>query len=120
MAFAHSKFPPDEEVNPMSLLPNFPNSGLVKTFDSNLLDPANDPLSPIHPKDRGYNVQPVDSFVASTGTLMMPYPLNRGLTKAQMQRYTFRDTNILAVGGPNGSGVETNINGFALNVTPIK
>jgi hypothetical protein len=120
MAFCHSKFLPDEIINPMSLLPNFPLSGLVKTFDSNILSPTTDPLTIVHPKDRGYDVQPVDSFVSSTGTLMMPYPLNRGLTKSQYTRYTFRDTSILAVGGPSGSGADTDINGFALGVTPLK
>lgn len=113
MAFSHSKFLPDEILNPMSLLPNFPNSGLVNGFDANVLDPTNDPLKVVHPKARGYDVQPVDAFVSSTGTVMMPYPLNRGVTPEQKLRYTFRDTGLLAVGGPNGQGVDTGILGAA-------
>jgi len=121
MRLAHSKFLPDEIINPISLLPDFPLSGLVKTFDQNQVDAINDPLKVVHQKDLGYLVQPVNSFVASTGTLMMPYPLNYGgLTLDQYTRYTWRDTNILAVGGPSGAGVETNINAFALGIPPVK
>ncbi|MBK8178497.1 MAG: Ig-like domain-containing protein [Planctomycetes bacterium] len=120
MAFSHCKFLPDEIIDPMSLLPVFPLSGVVKTFDSNILSTTNDPLKIVHPKDSGYDVQPVDSFVASTGTLMMPYPMNRGLPTTQFTRYTWRDTGLLDVGGPSGSGADTNINGFAQGITPIK
>lgn len=120
LALAHSKFLPDEIVGAMTLLPNFPNSGVVKTFDSNLLDPANDPLNAVHPKDLGYDVQPVDSFISSTGTLMMPWPLNRTIPQSQWKRYTWRDNSIQTVGAPGGSGVETDINGFATGLTPVK
>ncbi len=119
MAFSHSKFLPDEFVTSL-LLPQWTNSGLVKTFASNVLDPTNDPLKVMHPKDRGYTVQPVDSFVSGTGTLMVPYPLNRGLPSTQFTRYTFRDTGLQAVGGALSGGVETDINGFALGITPVK
>ncbi len=120
MAFCHSKFLPDEALDAFSLLPSFPSSGLVKTFDGNQVDPVLDPLKIVHPKSKGYSVQPLDSFVSSTGTLMMPYPLNRGLPHSQFIRYTFRDTGLLAVGGPNGSGVETDINGIALGIPSVK
>ena len=120
MAVCHSLFLPDEIIDPASLLPSFPLSGLVKTFDSNQLSATKDPLKIVHQKDRGYSVQPVDAFVSSTGTLMMPYPMNRGLPTTQYTRYTFRDTSLLEVGGPGGSGVETNINALALGVTAIK
>ncbi|HUR28692.1 MAG TPA: Ig-like domain-containing protein [Planctomycetota bacterium] len=119
MALCHSKFLPDE-VPTLTGAPAFPLSGLVGTFDANQVDAVNDPLKVVHPKDMGYNVQPVDAFVSGTGTLMMPYPLNQNLTKAQYARYTFRDTGILAVGGPNGSGVDTGIFGIAMGVTAIK
>jgi len=120
MSVAHSKFLPDELVNPMSLLPLHPNSGLVKVFDDNLLDPAGDPLRVTHDKQLGYAVQPVDAFLASTGTLMMPYPMNRGLPLDQFARYTWRDTAIQALGGPNGNGVDTDILGFAQGAAPLK
>jgi hypothetical protein len=116
MAFSHSKYLPDEVVNPFNLLPNFPSSGLVSVFDDNLLDP----LTVTHDKQLGYAVQPVDVFAASTGTLMMPYPMNRGVPLAQYERYTFRDTSNLAVGGPNGAGVDTEIFGWATGSAPIK
>jgi hypothetical protein len=97
------------------------NSGLVKTFDQNQLDSALDPLKTVHQKNLGYAVQPVNSFIASTGTLMMPYPWNYGLTPAQFTRYTWRDNGLLTVGGPNGAGVDTNINGLALGIgLPLK
>ncbi len=120
MAFAHSKFLPDEHLNTTTLLPNFPFSGLVSVFNDNLLDPLTDPATVTHAKQLGYSVQPSDAFVSGTGTLMMPYPMNRGLPLSQFTRYTFRDTGILAVGGPFGAGVKTNIEGVATGSPAVK
>jgi hypothetical protein len=106
MALAHSKYLPDEFQNPMTLLPQWPLSGVSKTFDDNQLDPVGDPLKVVHPKTAGYTVNPIDSFVSATGTAMMPWPMNQNLPPAQFQRYTWRDTAITAVGGPNGAGVD--------------
>jgi hypothetical protein len=106
MSFAHAGFQPDEVVDPTSLLPAYPNSGVVATFAENQLDPAADPLRVVHPRQRGYTVNPADLFVATTGTPMMPWPLNRNLPADQFSYYTWRDTSLLARKAPNGAGAE--------------
>ena len=106
---AHSRFLPDEAVDSF-LLPKYPLSGLLgkpSPFTDNILV---DPLSPqkvVHPRSRGYTVNAADAFVASTGTTMMPYPLNRGA--GPLTTYTWRDTAVLAKAGPNGAGIPTDI-----------
>ena len=112
ISLAHGRFLPDEAINVVSLLPKHPQSGVVTTFAQNALDP----LDVVHPRQLGYTVNPADLFAASTGTPMMPYPLNRGLPVAQHQYYTWRDTALQAVGGPNGAGAELEI---VVNVTGV-
>jgi hypothetical protein len=106
---SHSKWLPDEFLN-TNLLPSFPFSGLVKTYAENLLDPAQDPQKSVHPKPRGYTVQPLEAFFASTGTLMMPWPINRAngaaLPAKDRITWTWRDTGITAVGGASGAGAD--------------
>jgi hypothetical protein len=64
----------------------------------------------VHERSRGYIVDPADLFPAETGTLMMPYPLNRGISPAQFQFYTWRDTALQAKGAPADSpGAELRI-----------
>jgi hypothetical protein len=99
IALGHSNRLPDESVNATTLLPVYPNSGLVPTFGLNVLDDqSGSPLHIVHPRVRGYIVNPADLFPATTGTLMLPYPLNRGLPVAQHTYFTWRDTGILAKG----------------------
>jgi hypothetical protein len=105
MRLAHSGFQPDEALG-ATLLPSYPLSGLATTFASNQLDPVHDPLKTVHPRQLGYNVNPADQFLASTGTPMMPYPLNRAIPPAEFQYYTWRDTALQAQGAPNGAGAE--------------
>lgn len=116
ISLAHSGFLPDEAVGAATLLPEYPFSGLVTTFASNQLDPVQDPLKIVHPRQLGYNVNPADLFTSSTGTPMMPYPLNRTVPPDQFQYYTWRDTALLAQGAPNGAGAEltivTQVQGF--------
>jgi hypothetical protein len=105
----HSFFLPDEFLN-TGLLPSYPFSGLVKTYDDNLLDPVLDPQKVVHPKPRGYTVQPLEAFFATTGTLMMPWPMNRAdgapIPAKDRLTFTWRDTGITAVGGPGGAGAD--------------
>jgi hypothetical protein len=51
-------------------------------------------------------VQPSETFVTSTGTVMAPWPFNRGVPESEYVYWTWRDTSKLAVGGPNGAGVD--------------
>lgn len=117
---AHSKHLPDESLDAV-LLPNFPNSGLEPTFADNLLDPAQDPQSVVHPRARGYTVNPAERYVNAGGTWMMPFPLNRGLPANQRAYYTWRDTAVLAKGAPfdsPGAELLSVIRTFGLPATP--
>ncbi|MFN0008147.1 MAG: Ig-like domain-containing protein [Planctomycetota bacterium] len=109
ISLAHSGFLPDELRDPISLLPQYVNSGVVTTYAQNPLDPAADPLRVVHPRQRGYTVNPADLFLATTGTPMMPWPLNRNLPPNQFVYYTWRDTAIQAKKAPNGTGAELGI-----------
>jgi len=102
---AHAGFLPDEEVTAANL-PQWPNSGLLTTFDSNRLDPGLDPPVVVHPSEQGYVIQPLDVFPASTGTAIIPWPLNRDKPVSEFVTFTWRDTSIPAVGGPNGRGAD--------------
>lgn len=106
---AHSHFLPDESLD-LNLLPKWPQSGLrggPSLFTDNLLV---DPLSPqkvVHAKPLGYTVNPADRFTSSTGTVMIPYPLNQGA--GPLTTYTWRDTAVLAKAGPANQGVPMDI-----------
>jgi hypothetical protein len=104
IALTHSIFQPDEILNPMSGFPNYPNSGLVKTFANNVLDNDNAPFEVVHPRDRGYAVNPADLFQAESGTLMMPWPMNKDISAEEFSYWTWRDTSVLKKGAPIGAG----------------
>ncbi len=106
---AHSHFIPDEARRSFGAA-KYANSGLGNRstpFNSNILvDPAS-PQKIVHPRSLGYRLDPSDLFVSSSGTVMMPWPMNRGATT--LTTYTWRDTTVLAKGGPFGAGVPLNI-----------
>jgi hypothetical protein len=79
---------------------------MISTFDSNLLDPAVDPLTVVHERTRGYLVQPLDQFLSPSGQRMAPWPLNRNLPPAEFRFYTYRDTALTAEGGANSNGAD--------------
>src|SRR5690606_22102948 len=58
----------------------------------------------VHPQQRGYVVSPANTFIATSGTAMQPFPLNRGIPASQFEYYTWRDTGLTGVGGENGAG----------------
>ncbi|MFN0008560.1 MAG: Ig-like domain-containing protein [Planctomycetota bacterium] len=109
---SHSLKMPDEVVNPLSLLPLYPLSGLVSVFSGNVLDSVNDPQKVVHNRALGYVVDPADRFLSNTTptVTMMPYPLNRNLPVSQHKYYTWRDTALQAKGVPvqpqGGQGAE--------------
>jgi hypothetical protein len=108
---SHTKCLPDESIDPSSLWPIYPNSGLSDTYNSNFLDSVYDPQRVVHPRELGYVVNPADKKWASTlGEQVMPYPLNQGLPVSQYQYYTWRDTALLAKGAIGDSpGAELRI-----------
>jgi hypothetical protein len=107
---SHSRRLPDEAINAGFLVPLHPDSGLVGSpnlFTDNILaDPAS-PQRIVHPRSLGYFVNPGDRFVASTGTPLMPYPLNRNTNT--LEAYTWRDTAALSVAGPGSAGIPMDI-----------
>lgn len=108
IALASSMALPDESyVTPPNALV-FPNSGLVTTsFTENVLLDANNPLTVVHQKERGYFIDPAKKFKSQSGTFMFPYPLNYDKPLADYTYWTFRDTAITTVGGRDpGVGIE--------------
>lgn len=103
MALAHCFFLPDEAVS-AGLLPVHRFSGLVDTFDDNLLSATEDPLTVVHPKASGYVVDPADAFQSPSGTVLMPWPMNQNVPTSQFSYWTWRDTSKLALGGATGPG----------------
>ncbi|MBI5362244.1 MAG: Ig-like domain-containing protein [Planctomycetes bacterium] len=108
ISLSHSSRLPDEGqfVDAMGNVIIYPASGLLTTFDQNYLNTATDPPRIVHPRERGYTVSPSDRFVATTGTVMVPYPLNRGIPPEDKLFYTWRDTSILSKAGLDSAGLE--------------
>lgn len=101
----HSVRLPDEYVDALGVL-LYPSSGLLDaphTFADNLLQDALSPQTAVHERSRGYLVDPGQAFRAASGTLLQPFPQNRG--SGPHLTYTWRDTSVLARGGPNGAGI---------------
>ncbi len=102
----HSRRQPDEFVDGATNLPDFPNSGLNIHFTNNFLDEVNDPQQIVHPKHMGYTVDPSLSYVTSSGTTMVPWPLNESLPVSEYRTYTWRDTTLFERAAPDGGGVD--------------
>ncbi|MCZ6596539.1 MAG: Ig-like domain-containing protein [Planctomycetota bacterium] len=110
ISLSHSHYLPDEHLNPASILPSYPQSGLQKsTFDINVLQDPASPQTVVHPKALGYSINPIDLFVSSTGTTLFPYPLNSGTDPSTFSYYTWRDTAIQAKAAPNGVGIDLQV-----------
>lgn len=108
ISLSHSSRLPDEGqfVDMQGNVIIFPASGLLQTYDQNYLNTATDPPMIVHSRDRGYTVSPSDRFVSTTNTVMVPYPLNRGIPADEKVYYTWRDTSILSKGGVDSAGLE--------------
>jgi hypothetical protein len=74
-------------------------------YAANLLDPSVDPLTVVHRKAAGYTIDPLTATQVNGNTLV-PWPMNRGVPKAQFVHYTWRDTALTAVGAPDGAGAD--------------
>ncbi len=113
---SHSRWAPDELIDPGSLFPQYPNSGLVNNFTNNLL--LNEAQTVVHPRERGYIVNPADLFVAPSGMRVMPFPLNRGLPPEERRTFTWRDSRIRSRAGAQNGGVDPTYYLIALGLTP--
>lgn len=108
---SHSHFLPDEALDANGF-PAFAVSGLrdkTQPFTANILvDPAS-PQKIVHPRERGYVLNPVDLFLSSTGTFMMPFPMNRDTPPAEDIYFTWRDTATQKEAGPSNAGMDLQI-----------
>lgn len=105
MILSHSRRLPDAASNTANL-PLHERSGLLgrnRLFTDNILD---DPLSPpkiVHDRGLGYLIDSARLFVSPSGHILMPFPMNEG--GGLLTSYLWRDTAILARGGPGGGGI---------------
>ena len=119
IALAHSKAAPDEILDPGTLFPQWFASGLDKKFVSNLLDKAEDPLKVVHPRSKGYALNPGEVIVApGSGTKLMPWPVNRDTPPEEWETYTWRDTSLRKRAGNNNGGVDPGSLFAALGILP--
>jgi len=103
---SHSRKQPDEDIN-SNLLPKWPNSGLFRTYADNVYIDPRSPQIVAHPRSLGYIINPANLFVGSSGSVLMPFPMNRaGLPT---KTYTWRDTAALNKGAGQGAGVPLDI-----------
>lgn len=101
---SHCRWAPDEVIDPGSLFPQYPSSGLVQVYANNLL--ADAPQVVVHARENGYIVNPANVFVAPSGTRIIPYPLNQGVAAQDRRTYTWRDTSIRSRAGASNGGVD--------------
>jgi len=111
ISMAHSAMLPDEAIIPLAKggggFASYPSSGLYLTFAANALADPDNKLTLVHDRDEGYVLNPSQVFASSTGTLMMPYPMNRnGEQVSDFDYYTWRDTAILGAGGSKNFGAD--------------
>jgi len=111
IGLAHSRMLPDEVIIPITKggggYAQFANSGLATNFSNNLLNDPNNSLTVVHDRNEGYFLSPSQVYASATGTLMMPFPMNRnGEQVSEFDYYTWRDTAILNRGGSKGFGAD--------------
>jgi hypothetical protein len=107
---AHSKRLPDEALNRLTLVPIWLDSGLFAgptPFQQNLLASQHGSQTVVHERAFGYRVEPRDLFRSSSGTPLMPYPMQRA--GSALTTFTWRDTSVLTKGGDLGVGVPLDI-----------
>ncbi|MCP5021397.1 MAG: Ig-like domain-containing protein, partial [bacterium] len=103
---SHSKFAPDEKINPATLWPSWPMSGISNVFADNPLDPDTDPQKVVHARHKGYQVNPGAVYtIGGSPSSFIPYPLNQNLTNpGDETTYLWRNTALLNRAGPQSAG----------------
>ena len=104
---AHSNKLPDEQPRqPITGGMKYPLSGLwdgPTPFENNVLvDPDSQALV-MHARTLGYRIDPRDLSFTTTGTPILPWPINRG--GGELVSFTWRDTGAIVHGGDFGTGV---------------
>ena len=101
---SHSRFAPDELIDPNSLFPRFPNSGLTSTYADNVLE--DEAQEVVHPRQLGYSINPQDVVTTANGTKLMPFPVNR-VAGEPKRTFTWRDTTKRQRTGEENGGLES-------------
>ncbi len=97
---------PDEGLAAPNALA-FPLSGLLDApaeFDDNVLEPGG--ARAVNLRALGYRIDPSARFLSTTGTTLMPFPVQVG---GALQPFTWRDTALQGVGGSDGGGIPLEI-----------
>ncbi|MEC8495987.1 MAG: Ig-like domain-containing protein, partial [Planctomycetota bacterium] len=118
---AHSRWTPDEDINPSNAWPRFPFSGLDDIYLNNIVASAPSDLPAqvtVHDRSLGYNLDPGDLETASTGLTFMPFPLNRDVAPEQRRYFTWRDCDNRARGGGGNAPVDPRAYWIALGINP--
>ncbi|MCH2103527.1 MAG: hypothetical protein MK297_05870 [Planctomycetes bacterium] len=112
---AHSAWLPDELLDPNSGFPSHPQSGLNTVYSTNFLDQIGDPGTVLHPRERGYVVNPGDLFIGQgNGSNMLPFPVNQDVPADEFLYYTWRDTSLLGTAANQGAGAILDIEDLIL------
>ncbi len=116
----HCRYSPDEYIDPATLWPKWPLSGLQSAYNSNFLNGVLDPQRVMHPKELGYQVDPGTVFTVGGGdTKFVPYPMNENLSDPNDElTYTWRDTSLLERAGPSNGGSPPDQQMLALGLDP--
>ncbi|MFT5057352.1 MAG: hypothetical protein ACI89E_000116 [Planctomycetota bacterium] len=116
----HSRYAPDEFIDPATLWPRWPDSGLQASYNSNFLNGVVDPQRVMHAKELGYQVDPGTVFTVGGGTTkFVPFPLNENLAEPGDEvTYTWRDTSLLNRAGPTNGGSPPDQQMLALGLDP--
>lgn len=109
---SHCFYFPDEIIDPNSLLPKYPASGLTEaSFVGNIFEPADHPQVTVY--NGSYTINPNSLFLATSGVQMLSWP-------KFTSTYTWRDSSYGSrkFGGPNGNGVNPEQFYFVLGINP--
>jgi hypothetical protein len=99
----HSRWLPDEYIDPGSLFPQKPNSGLSKKFDNNWAKKSDNKV--VHARVLGYSIAPGDMYVHPiSGTKLVPFPWNRDASPENWKTWTWRNGDLRVRKGADGSG----------------
>jgi hypothetical protein len=106
---SHSYYLPDDDYDPNGQPTKYPLSGLDAEFGRNPLSLQTDPPRIVHPRQRGYTLRPEDAFRSSSGTILVPWPMNRDLPVSEQRTFTWRDSAIYDRAAPDGGGVDLGV-----------
>ncbi len=108
---SHSRFLPDEALNPVTPFVMHPTSGLrgaPTPFAENIIADDASPQTVVHERSLGYRIRPTDVFLGEGGIPLVPYPVNR-TPGVPWTTFTWRDTASSIVDGRGGAGVPLDI-----------